>query len=330
MRVLITGSSGHLGEALLRDASRVGHNAAGFDVKASEFTTHEGSITHRATVGRALDGIDAVIHCATLHKPHMATHSKQDFVDVNINGTLKLLEASVDAGVKAFVFTSTTSVFGDAMRPGKDRSAIWVDETLQPRCKNIYGASKLAAENLCEIFARNHGLPTVVLRTARFFPENDDDRQRRNQYCQTNLQVNELLYRRADIADMASAHWAALTQASNIGFERLIVTATTPFDRADLAQLASQAPTVVERYFPEYRQVYRSKRWAIEPNIDRVYDNSRARRLLSWEPQYNFSDALERVSKNRDHRSSLARAVGKKHYHAATFSDGPYPVDECA
>jgi len=330
MRVLVTGSAGHLGEALLRDAPHRGHDAVGLDTKPSQFTTHVGSITDRELVKSALHGIDAVIHCATLHKPHMATHSKQEFIDVNVGGTLNLLEAAVDASVQAFVFTSTTSVFGDSMTSNADDAAIWVDEALQPRCKNIYGVSKLAAENLCGIFARNHDLPALVLRTSRFFLEEDDDRQRRERYEQANLQVNELLYRRGDIADMVSAHWAALERANEIGFETLIVTATTPFERADTQLLAGQAPEAVARYFPEYQQIYQRKQWQMDRYIGRVYDNSRARRVLSWEPQYNFTAALERLKVDQDHRSDLARAVGKKRYHDEIFSDGPYPVDECA
>ena len=57
-------------------------------------------------------GVDAVVHTATLHKPHVATHTRQDFVDTNITGTLNLLEEAVAAGVSSFVFTSTTSAFG--------------------------------------------------------------------------------------------------------------------------------------------------------------------------------------------------------------------------
>ena len=71
---------------------------------------------------------DVVYHAATLHKPHVATHSRQDFVDTNITGTLNLLEEAVSAGVEAFVFTSTTSVFGDALTPPPGAPAAWVTE----------------------------------------------------------------------------------------------------------------------------------------------------------------------------------------------------------
>jgi len=75
---------------------------------------------------------DFVLHTATPHKPHAATHSRQEFVDTNISGTLKLLEAFVKSGIKGFIYTSTTSTFGDRLRPPENEPAIWVAEDLPP------------------------------------------------------------------------------------------------------------------------------------------------------------------------------------------------------
>ncbi|NIP22339.1 MAG: hypothetical protein GWO38_00635 [Phycisphaerae bacterium] len=60
--------------------------------------------------------------------------------------------------------------------------------------------------------------------------------------------------------------------------------------------------------------------------IGRVYDNSRAREILGWEPRYNFEDAINRLSEGKDYRSKLAREIGLKGYHEDEFEDGPYPV----
>lgn len=209
MKILVTGSAGDLGEALMRGL-RAGfggttHEAVGIDVLASPFTTHVGSIADRGFVAHAMRGIDAVLHVPTLHKPHVATHSKQAFIDANVTGTLILLEAAAATQVGAFVFTSTTSSFGDAMAPPPGAPAVWVDEALKPIPKNIYGATKLAAEDLCGLFHRQHGMPCVVLRTSRFFPERDDLKAARDRYAPANAQVNELLNRRVDIEDVLSA-----------------------------------------------------------------------------------------------------------------------------
>src|SRR5512134_1865289 len=115
MKIVVTGSRGHLGEALVRTLQGTTHEVVGVDRTASPFTARVGTITDRDFVRRCVQGMDAVIHAATLHKPHVATHTRQEFVDTNITGTLNLLEEACRHGVSAFVFTSTTSTFGDAM-----------------------------------------------------------------------------------------------------------------------------------------------------------------------------------------------------------------------
>src|SRR5262249_58435647 len=105
MKVLVTGSSGHLGEALVRPLQSTSHEVVGLDIVASRFTNAVGSILDRSYVKRCMEGVDAVLHTASLHKPHVITHSRQDFVDVNITGTLNLLEEAASAGVYSFVFS---------------------------------------------------------------------------------------------------------------------------------------------------------------------------------------------------------------------------------
>lgn len=326
MTTLVTGSSGHLGEGLMRTLRAAGRDCAGIDVKPSPFTDHVGSIVDADFVRRRMRGVEVVIHTATLHKPHVGTHTYQDFVDTNVTGTLTLLEAAKAAGVRAFVFTSTTSTFGAALTPGPGAPAAWITEDVIPVPKNIYGATKTAAETLCELFARKHGLAAVVLKTSRFFPEADDDPELRGLYSLDNAQANELLYRRGDIADMVSAHLAAADRAADIGFGRYIVSATTPFGEGDLAALRADAAGVVARLFPQSSAVYAGLGWKMFPSIDRVYVNRKAREDLNWEPRYGFAAALERLAAGADFRSALAAEVGSKGYHDDVFADGPYPV----
>jgi UDP-glucose 4-epimerase len=327
MAILITGSAGHLGEALMRVLRASGANPIGIDLKPSPFTTAVGSIVDRAFVKRSIAGVDAVIHAATLHKPHIATHSKQAFVDTNVTGTLNLLEEATAAGVGAFVFTSSTSVFGRALTPPPGAPAAWITEDVVPIPKNIYGITKLAAEQLCELFHRTHALPAIVLRTSRFFPEDDDRKATRDAYVDDNVKANEFLYRRADIEDVAGAHLLALEKAPALGFGRFIVSATTPFTHDDLQDLHTHAPVAVARRVPAYADVYARRGWSMFPQIDRVYVNDRARAELGWNPQYEFARVIDRLANGEDFRSPLARAVGRKLYHAETYADGPYPVE---
>ena len=322
MRILVTGSAGHLGEALVRTLRQSDHDVVGLDLQDSPHTDAVASITDRGAVRAVIAGADAVLHTATLHKPHVLSHSRQEFVDTNVTGTLVLLEEAVAAGVGAFVHTSTTSAFGRALTPGQDEPAAWITEDVVPRPRNIYGVTKVAAEDLCELVARDHGLPCVVLRTSRFFPEPDDSESVRSGYADDNAKVNELLYRRLDLSDAVAAHVAALERAPQIGFGRYVVSATTPFSPADLRGLQRDAPTVVRRLFPDYPGVYERLGWRMFPRIDRVYVNARARADLHWEPRYDFRHALELLRTGREPRSALATSVGAKGYHAETT--GPY------
>src|SRR5215510_13824293 len=198
-RVLVTGSAGHLGEALVRVLRARGRDVVGLDLLASPFTTVIGSITDRATVRACLAGAGAVLHPATLHKPHVGSHSRPDFVDTNVTGTLTLLEEAAAAGVGSFVFTSTTSAFGGALTPAPGAPAAWITEEVVPVPRNIYGVTKTAAEDLCELFHGNDGLRCLVLRTSRFFPEEDDRKETRDAYADGNVKANEFLYRRVDL-----------------------------------------------------------------------------------------------------------------------------------
>lgn len=315
MRILVTGSAGHLGEALMRTLRESEHDCVGIDLLASAYTGMQGSIVDRDFVRTAMRGVDAVLHAATLHKPHVATHRRQDFIDVNLTGTLNLLEAAADVRVDAFVFTSTTSAFGRALTPPPGEPAAWLTEDVVPVPKNIYGVTKVAAENLCELAHRDTGMPCLVLRTSRFFPEEDDQPAVREAREDANNKANEFLYRRVDIEDVVDAHRLAIARARELGFARYIVSATTPFTRDDLARLRSDAPAVVRRHVPDYAAEYARRGWTMFEGIDRVYDNAKARAELGWRPKVDFARVIARLRESGDIRSPLARAVGAKGYH---------------
>lgn len=315
MRILVTGSAGHLGEALVRTLKANGRDVVGLDVLASPFTDVVASIADREAVSRTMQGVGAVLHAATLHKPHVATHERQAFVDTNVTGTLALLEAAVAARVSVFVFTSTTSAFGRALVPPPGEPAAWIDEDVAPVPKNIYGVTKVAAESLCELVHRTEGLACLVLRTSRFFSEEDDDPATTAAYDDGNVKANEYLSRRVALEDVVDAHLLAVERAPEIGFGRYVVSATTPFTPDDLAELREDAPAVVRRLYPEVEAVYARLGWRMFPRLDRVYVNARARRDLGWRPRVDFRYVLSRLAAGEDPRGELARAVGSKGYH---------------
>ncbi|UFN50991.1 NAD(P)-dependent oxidoreductase [Roseomonas sp. OT10] len=293
MKILLTGSSGWLGRFLAPRLRAAGHEVVGLDIAPGVETRVIGSVADRAVVERAFadHGIEAVVHGGALHKPDIARYPPQDFVAANIGGTLNLLQAAVAAGHDRFIFTSTTSLMiTQAIREERGDAAIWLDEDSGPvEPRNIYGVTKLAAEGLCRLFHREHGLACLVLRTARFFPEEDDTHR---ELSGPNMKANEFLHRRLTVEDAARAHVLALERAPAIGFGTFILSAPPPFRRAEAQALRRDAAMVVARHFPEAPALYRRRGWSLPPRIGRVYDPGRAERLLGFRCETDFAAVL--------------------------------------
>jgi UDP-glucose 4-epimerase len=299
MRILVTGSSGWLGQTLVPRLLRDGHTVVGLDPEPGATTDVVGSVVDRALVRRLIRerGITAIVHAAARHKPHIETHDNSEFVAVNVQGTLNLLEEAIEAEVDRFVFTSTTSLMISQKirdgRAGGAQEAVWIDETLAPlQPRNIYGVTKQAAEELCRLFHHLHRLPILILRTSRFFPEEDDMAHMIAQSGE-NTKANEFLFRRLTVDDVAEAHVMALAKVPTLGFDTFIVSSMTPFSPTDCHALLADAPSVVARYFPDYRARYEKRGWTMFSSIDRVYDASKAKRVLGFQCKTGFREILD-------------------------------------
>jgi nucleoside-diphosphate-sugar epimerase len=330
VRTLVTGSSGHLGEALVRTLAARGADVTGLDTRPSEWTNVVGSVDNPGLVREVMAGVDVVLHAATLHKPQLTFAPGQAFVDTNISGTLSLLDAAVEAGVKAFVMTSSTTVFGDALVPAPHKPAAWIDETVVPVPKNIYGATKAAAEDLCQLAHRNAGLNCVVLRTSRFFPEVDDSPNAHDGRSDENVKADEYAYRRVALEDVVAAHLLAARRAPEIGFARYVISATTPFLEDDLAELRTDAAAVFARRAPRAAAVWAERGWRFPRRLDRVYVNTKARHELGWRPEFDLDAVAATVAAGGSVRSPLSQVVGSKEYAGSSYHLGRFEPQDRA
>jgi nucleoside-diphosphate-sugar epimerase len=263
------------------------------DVAPGPDTRVVGSVADRALVERVMfsHGIEGVIHGAALHKPDIARYPRQTFIHVNVTGTLNLLECAIAAGADRFVFTSTTSLMiTQAIRDETSDEAVWLDESSGPLSpRNIYGVTKRAAEEVCRLVHAETGLPIVVLRTSRFFPEDDDTHR---DLSGENMKANEFLNRRLTVEDCARAHIAALDRAPAIGFATYIASAPTPFSRDDVVELKADARAVIARLFPDAADLFAARGWSLPASIGRVYDANAIERGLGFRCATDFAAIL--------------------------------------
>jgi UDP-glucose 4-epimerase len=313
MRILVTGSSGWLGQTLVPRLFQEGHHVVGMDPVPSRTTQVVGSVDDRELVRATIRGleIDAIVHAGARHKPNIETHRPSDFVAVNVQGTLNLLEEAVAPGSKVdrFIFTSTTSLMISrdirAGSSGGAKKAAWITEELTPLLpRNIYGVTKLSAEHLCRLFHELHGLPVIILRTSRFFPEEDDMAHLIVQ-SEPNTKANEFLFRRLTVEDAAESHVMALANAPALGFDTFIISAKTPFSPNDCGELIVDTPSVVARYFPQYPELYARAGWTMFQRIDRVYDSCKAARLLGFQCRTGFREKLEELQMQLDQQKAV-------------------------
>ena len=273
-RILVTGSSGKLGKEIVRLLRMNNYDVLGIDLLKSDTTNEIIDIRDRSAIKEVTKGIDAIIHTAALHGKHTdLNYPRSKFIDTNIIGTNNLLLSSVENGISKFLYTSTTSIYGTAMV--NDEQAVWVDEELIPKPRDIYDITKLTCELLCKDYFEKEGIETTVLRVSRFLPEDD------------NTKANHRVYRGLDEVDGAKGHQLALEKKFN-SFEIYNISNQSPFKKEDLLELFRNPQKVICKYYPEAEEFYIKNGWEFLKRIDRVYSIEKAKKDLNYKPINNF------------------------------------------
>ncbi|NUO02183.1 MAG: NAD(P)-dependent oxidoreductase [Saprospiraceae bacterium] len=275
-KIFITGSSGQSGREIAKLLAKE-YEIVGFDKIQGASTTIVADLTDWETIKNATKGVSAIIHTASLHAPHVATHSREDFINTNIKGTLYLLEASKINGVKKFVYTSTTSLYGESMNIEKE--AAWITEEVVPKPRDIYDITKITAEELCKDFFDKETFQAISLRVSRFWEEPPENK------------VFYRMYRGLDIRDVARAHELAL-KAEMDNFEVFNVSAQSIFNQDDLFDLKNNLHALLNSRIPKLVDFFDKNGWELPTSIDRVYVIEKAKKVLNYQPVFNIDEML--------------------------------------
>jgi len=254
------------------------HDVVGIDRTPCSTADFIGDIRDTDLMAKALKKVDVVVHTAALHAPHVGLLSDSEFQSINVDATEQLALQGIKSGIKHFVFTSTTALYGYASTP--QGTAGWVNEQVIPKPKSIYHHSKVQAESKLKEISNLFNLPVTILQMSRCFPEPAD------------LMTVYRLTRGIDSRDVASAHLCAIEKRLN-GFNRFIISGKTPFSQLDCQRLYKEADKVIKEQLPSVAQDFEQRGWALPTSLDRIYDSSLAQVELSWQPKYGFDNVLE-------------------------------------
>lgn len=276
MRIIVTGAAGLIGSAV---ATRLGreHEVIGVDLRTAPTVIVQADCGGVSQWGPSVGSVDAIVHVAALHAPHVGLHSTAEFRRNNVDATARLLDFARRSGARHFVYASTTSLYGHALDPID--GAVWVDEHLTPQPRDIYDETKLDAENLVAA-AADAALTTTILRMSRCFPEPAAD------------MAAYRLHRGIDRRDVARAHSLALNQPTGRS-RTYVISAATPFLRDDCPALLMDAPSVIEQRCPGLIDHMERRGWAPPSSIDRVYDSSAAGIDLEFRARYGIDSCID-------------------------------------
>lgn len=304
--VLVTGADGFIGSHLVEALVRRGHKVRAFvlynsfnswgwldhcdaEVKGN-FEVVSGDVRDPYGVKRALSGCDSVLHLASLIAIPFSYHSPDTYVDTNIKGTLNVLQAAREIGLRRVVHTSTSEVYGTAR-------FVPISEQHPLLGQSPYSATKIAADQLAYSFYASFGVPVVIARPFNTYGPRQSSRavipaiitQIANGARQIQLGATSPTRDFNFVSDTVNGFICALTSDRGVG-EAVNFGSNFEISVGDTAKLiASIMNSDVEIVTDEAR--LRPK----NSEVERLWaDNTKARELFGWTPSFGGIDGLRR------------------------------------
>jgi len=290
MNVLVTGGAGLIGMALRSALTTRGHVVTAIDI--TDFGRGDAElkiVDLRDRAGLegliAENGVEAIVHCGAISGPMMAKGQPLSLVEANIDGTAMLLDLARVNHMRRFVFCSSISVYGDV-----GAATITEDTPLRPT--SVYGATKVACEQLIRGFAAEYGLEGVSLRIARVYGPY------RRANCHLGSVIRDaaagrateipcdpkFIYLYVHVDDVAEALIVAL-EAKTLPAREYNVGSGQALTMPEIATIARGAiPDAEVRLAPGADDV---------PDVQTAFDVSRIARDLGWRPSLDLASGLK-------------------------------------
>jgi NAD dependent epimerase/dehydratase len=306
IKILLTGADGFIGSHLAEELVKSGYNVRAF-VLYNSFNTRgwldqipgnilqhleifTGDIRDPFGVKKAMTGCDLVFHLAALVAIPYSYHSPETYVDTNIKGTLNILQAARELGVEKIVHTSTSEVYGSARY-------VPIDENHPLQGQSPYAATKIAADQLAMAFYRSFGTPVAIIRPFNTYGPRQSARAviptiitqlasgQRTIKLGATLPTRDFNYVKDTIRGFiaVATNDQAIGEIINIGSNYEISIGALAQLIIELMEIKTEIQTDAERFRPEKSEVNRL--WA---------DNSKAQKLLNWQPMYGGIDGLKK------------------------------------
>lgn len=306
MKVLVTGADGFIGSHLTEALVRKGYDVRAFVLYNSfnswgwldhsspeikgKLDVFAGDVRDPNGVRQAMKGCDAVLHLAALIAIPYSYHSPDTYVDTNIKGTLNVLQAARDLGVKRVIHTSTSEVYGTAR-------FVPITEAHPLQGQSPYSASKIGADQLAYSFFTSFDLPVVIARPFNTYGPRQSARAviptimtqlasgQRTVKLGAVSPTRDFNY----VSDTAAGFIAALEsdqglgEVVNFGSNFEISVGDTARAIAEVMQREIEIITDEARLRPDGSEVERL--WA---------DNQKAKQLFGWQPAYGGLDGFKR------------------------------------
>ncbi len=301
MKVLVTGGAGFIGSNLAEKLVQDGHEVSVIDNLASGkeenlSTVKKDIIFHKESINndikKVLDGVDVVFHLAALPRVQFSIHNPIESHNANINGSLNLLKQCADSGIKRFIFSSSSSVYGN-------QKTLPLKEDMKPHPMSPYALQKLTIEHYSRLFYEVYGLKTISLRYFNVYgPKQDKESNYSNlipkfiELIQKNeqpkiygdgKQTRDFTY----IEDVVSANLAAMKSNNKIIFgEAFNIGTSSSISVNDITE------NIIQLLNSKIKPVHVAP--IIEPNHT-LADVSKAKKLLDWQPRISINEGLKKT-----------------------------------